>query len=430
MEQKTKDKVAQVSRLLQLPREIRDLIYEYALIRDTVPIDCAVVEGPGYRKHTGFPCPYSPQLHKAYPLKSPRVHRSTWLLPIYDLKVDIQGGTWMEPKRAQMTYQLAPPCTRPKDTYYPDKIALQLLLVCRKVYSEARTLFYKKNIFSFTGKFPISTALRFLQDRPATALAVLSSIELVLTEDNNMRGTTDAHFPPTRRSSDCLVLQHAFHYFTDLCTLLSSSAVQLRRLYLTIESVSSYGDSQPTTLAECLTWEAEKSSAEQPCVASWIQPLLQIESLESVKIYWISDRPRLRRMSNTLSTMQQSMLRCICGEGNGQKHIPQGHEVEFSIVTDYDNNATTMIVSDPQAEYFEWGDCSCEGRLIGLEHIHEDDPKHTRAYYKCGVAMWKEHETCFTGFKSAYKSYCELNSKCSPQIARRRSSTCEVHLGR
>jgi hypothetical protein len=96
------------------------------------------------------------------------------------------------------------------------------------VHSEARPIFYDKNVVSFTGKFAISTGLAFIQDRPAAALLLLSSIELVLAENNNIRGAAEAHFPPTRRSSDCLALQYTFHYFTDLCTLLSSSAFQLR----------------------------------------------------------------------------------------------------------------------------------------------------------------------------------------------------------
>ncbi|KAF1929081.1 uncharacterized protein M421DRAFT_49618, partial [Didymella exigua CBS 183.55] len=296
------------SRLLQLPRELRELIYEHAIIRDTIPIDCAVVKGPGYRKHTGYPYASSPQLHEAYPLSHDVAYRRIWSLPIYDLNVDIQGGTWMEPKRAQMTYQLGATCRRPDYAHCHDKAAIQLLQVCRMVHDEARPLFYKKNIFSFTGRFSVSTALAFIQDLSTTALPLLSSIEIVLTEGNNMRGTAEAHYPPTTRSSDCLVLQHAFHYFTDLCALLASSTVQLRHLYLTIESQSGYGDSQPQALSECIAWEVEKSSSPRPWVASWIQPLLKIQGLESIKVYWISDRPRLRRMSDTLSTMQQSML--------------------------------------------------------------------------------------------------------------------------
>lgn len=422
------DELVQTSRFLQLPREIRDLIYEHALVRDTVPIDCAVLGGPSYRKHTGSQCPFSPQLHKAYPLTSPRARRTTWFLPIYDLKVDIQGGTWMEPKRAQMTYQLAPPCERPKGAYYHDKIALQLLLVCRKVHAEARPVFYKKNVFSFTSKFPISTALAFLQDRSGTALALLSSIELVLTEDNNMRGTAEAHFPPTRRSSDCLVLQYAFHYFTDLCTLLASPTVQLRRLFLTIESLSSCGDKQPESLADCLAWEIEKSDAERPWTASWIEPLLQIESLESVMIYWISDRPRVRRISDTLSTIQRSMLQYAGSKDSDLSYTSRGHELEFSILKGYNDNTTTTIIFDPQMKKFEWGDCSCKDRSPGLEHITGDGPEYTRAYYKCGVATWKEHQTTFNGFKSAYTLYCVLGSKCSPWTARRKSPTCAVHV--
>ena len=422
------DKRFQPSRLLQLPREIRDLIYEHALVRDTIPIDCAAVEGPGYRKHSGFSCPSSPQLHDTYPLVRPMAYRKTWFLPVHDLKVDIQGGTWMEPKRVQMTYQLAPSCTRTKDTCHQSKVVLQLLLVCRRVHAEARPLFYKNNIFSFIGKFPISTAVAFLQDRPAEVLPLLSSIEIALTEDNNMRGTTEAHFPSTTRSSDCLVLQHAFHYFTDLCQLLSSPTIQLRRLYLTIESLSSYGDIQPQSLVECLAWEIEKSSTERPWIATWIQPLLRIEGLESVKIYWVSDRPRVRRMSDTLSAMQRSMLKHTDSNLGDKNYTLQGHELEFGILKAYDDVTTTTVVFNPQTENLEWGDCSCEDRLRGLEHICEKEPGKGRAYYKCGVATWKEYRTCFSGFKSAYTSYCELDIKGSQPIAGQRSPTCAVHL--
>lgn len=76
----TTDQATQPSRLLQLPRKIQDLIYEHSIVRNTTPIDCAVIEGPGYRKHTGFRCPFSPQLHEDYPLNRDVVHRSVWSL--------------------------------------------------------------------------------------------------------------------------------------------------------------------------------------------------------------------------------------------------------------------------------------------------------------------------------------------------------------
>lgn len=421
------------SRFIQLPRELRELIYEHAIVRDTIPIDCAVVKSPGYRKHTGFPCPSSPQLHEAYPLNRDVAYRRTWPLPIYDLNVDIQGGTWMEPKRAQMTYQLGTTCARPDHAHRNDKIAIQLLQVCRTVYDEARPLFYKKNTFSFTGRFPVSTALAFLQDLPTTALPLLSSIEIVLTEDNNMRGTAEAHYPPTTRSSDCLVLQHAFHYFTDLCNLLSSSAIQLRYLYLTIESLSSYGDGQPESLSECLAWEVEKSSSTRPWIASWIHPLLKIESLESVKVYWISDRPRVRRMSDTLSAMQQSMLkradlkRIDSGAG-GEMRSVQGHELEFGILKSHCDHVVTTLIVDPQTEELRSGKCSCEDQRSSLELVTTALPGRMNSFYRCGIATWKEHQSSFTGFKSAYTAYCELASTCTSRAARWKSSTCSVHL--
>jgi hypothetical protein len=422
------------SRLLELPRELRELIYEHAIVRDTIPIECAVVRGPGYRKHTGYPCATSPQLREAYPLYHEVVYRRTWSLPIYDLNVDIQGGTWMEPKRAQMTYQLGILCTRPDRAHRNDDIAIQLLQVCRTVYDEARPLFYKKNTFSFTGRFPISTALAFIQDLSPTALPLLSSIEIVLTEDNNMRGTAEAHYPPITRSSDCLVLQHAFHYFTDLCALLASSVVQLRQLYLTIESQSGYGDSQPQSLAECLAWEVGKSSFPRPWVASWIQPLLKIESLESVKVYWISDRPRLRRMSDTLSAIQQAMLkrddlqRVDSGAGSGGMHSAQGHELEFSILKSHCDRTVTTLIVDPQTWDLVSGECSCEIQRTSLDHIPAGLPGPISSFYRCGIATWKEHETSFTGFKGAYTAYCELASTDTTSSGRRKSSTCSVHI--
>lgn len=331
----------------------------------------------------------------------------------------------MEPKQAWMTYQLAQIASRPGNATDRDKITIQLLQVCRAINSEAGPLFYNKNVFSFTGAFPISTAFIFLQDRPAEGLSRLSSIELLLTEDNNMRGTAKAHFPPTTRSSDCLVLQHAYHYFTDLCTLLSSPTIYLRRLYLTIESLSSYGDSQPESLPDCLTWELEKSGLARPWIASWVQPLLEIKSLEEIGVYWISDRPRVRRMSDTLSTMQGAMLK----QPNLVKmDNPKGHALDFSILRSCYDLFSTTIVFDPQTEDFQCGDCSCKDRLDFLEHIAKDTSEAKRAFYRCGVATWKEHQTCYTGFRSAYTAHCQLDRSCLSRNTRRESSGCMLHL--
>jgi hypothetical protein len=335
----------------------------------------------------------------------------------------------MKPKQAQMTYQFASPCERPPNTRNPDRIAIQLLQVCRKIHSEALPLFYKKNIFSFTGEFPVSTALTFLRDRPAYSLSLITSLELVLAENNNMRGTAEAHFPLTRRSSDCLVLQYAFHYFTDLCTLLSSSVVGLRQLYLTIESLSSYGDLQPTTLSECLAWEIEKNTIERPWIASWVEPLLHIQSLESIKIYWVADRPRVRRISDTLAAMQRSMLGHTSIEGDNHELNFEGHEIEFGMLKGLEDSATLTVVSDPRVEHLKWGDCSCDSRSNGLEHISEGSSGKTKAFYRCGVATWKEHRNSFHGFRSAYTSYCELGSTRTARSARQTSSSCAVHLG-
>lgn len=330
-----------------------------------------------------------------------------------------------------MTYQLAASASKPGCAEKgEDKIAVQLLRVCRTVNREATPLLYKKNVFSFTGQFPVSTALAFLQDRSMEALSQIQALELLLLEDNNMRGSAEAHFPAVTRSSDCLVLQHAFTFFADLCALLSSSVINLRRLYLTIESLSAYGDEQPLFISECLAWETDKSGGERPWVAVWIEPLLRIESLESIGVYWIADRPRVRRMSDTLAALQRSMLK---REDSGNSECERGQEVDFKILKSTYDLLTTTLIFDPQKEELQMGYCSCVDLLEGLEHIDNQErssDEARKAFYKCGVATWKEHQLGFTGFKSAYTAYCQLGSMSSLRRAREGSLTCAVHRAR
>ncbi|KAL6707397.1 hypothetical protein ACN47E_004176 [Coniothyrium glycines] len=294
------------SLLLQLPREVRDLIYEHVLVRDVIPIEAAVVKIP---EATASRSPgYSKNLRELLPCRYSWSHRRLWLIPVLDIVCDFGPSDRTEDPRStrsvSMTYQL--------DTWSPmvspeGPIEIRLLQTCKQVYHEAREIFYGRNIFSFTADFRIATAFAFLCDRPAESLRLISSMELALLEDNNMRATAEAHYPIVRRSTDSLVLQYAYNHFTDLATLLSTPRVQLRKLYLRVQSLASSYDEPPKSFQDCIAWETSKMK-DSPWIASWMDPLLKIEGLELVDVCWSFDRPRIRRMLATLSTMRSHMF--------------------------------------------------------------------------------------------------------------------------
>ncbi|KAH7401359.1 hypothetical protein BKA66DRAFT_507914 [Pyrenochaeta sp. MPI-SDFR-AT-0127] len=298
--------LGQRSRLLQLPQEIRDLIFEHLLVRDVISIECAVVS---------IPTRYTPsrvhsqceEIYKMYPLRRTRTHRRIWSIPAFDIDLAFSGRDSMNsPETVHMTYQLA----ESKTSSPTCEVQIGLLQVCKQIYSEAMDIFYSKNIFSFTADYRIPTAFAFFCDRPAASLLLIRSLQLALTEDNNMRGTTEAHFPITRRSTDSLVLQYAYRHFTNLCNLLSTPRMQLRTLHLIVDTLDSRNDIAPGSVQQCLIWEEQKINALRPWIAAWIDPLLKVGELDSIMIHWIFDRPRLRRMSDTVIALRQHMLTC------------------------------------------------------------------------------------------------------------------------
>jgi hypothetical protein len=122
-------------------------------------------------------------------------------------------------------------------------------------------------MFSFTADFSIPTAFAFLCDTPAEPFLLISSMELALTEYNNTNGTTETHYPITRRSTDSLVLQYAYNHFTELCTLLSTCRMRLQTLHLTIESLAARhhgGSRSPRTNKDCLLWEVLEITGSRP----------------------------------------------------------------------------------------------------------------------------------------------------------------------
>ena len=325
------------SRLLELPRELRDLIYEFVLVCDVIPIQRAASALDNIPEETRKRCPeFYRQVELTYPLRRARAHRRTWAIPRFDIRAYSSRYDPRDlPSDVQMTYQLEDDCDEPST----HKFELRLLQTCRQIYHEASEVFYGKNLFSFTDTEAIPTAFAFLCDRPAESLKLISAMEIAFDEGSNMIGTNEAHYPVQAKSTDSLVLRYAYHYFPDLCTLLSTPRMQLRRLNLTINSLSQHFVnsmnrhyiSAPSSIAASISWETQKMRCPRPWVASWVQPLLKVKELEYLEINWMFDRPEACRMADTLSLMRRHMLGERCNRQTTLAGLSENPTFEFTI---------------------------------------------------------------------------------------------------
>lgn len=360
MRSKKQIKPHEPSRLLLLPREIRDLIYEHVLVRDVIPIECAVTNMSPSRFARRRTLSFSDGLKEMYPCKRPRSQRRIWSVPAFDIDLSIpEGDSINDPKIVHMTYQLANSIASSR-AY---GIEIRLLQVCNQIYSEAKSVFYCKNTFSFTGDYRIPTTFAFLCDRPAESLLLIKSLELALLEDNNLRGTTQAHYPVMRRSTDSLALQYAYHHFTDLCTLMSNPRMRLKRLHLTIETLAARTSTAPNSIQDCLSWEERKTNQSRPWTPSWIEPLLKLSGLESMTVYWVFDRPRLRRMVDTVSMMQQCMLSTKRSKSPVRHDSVTGNGFNFWMLHQDDNAEDVYVHYVPPVKVPCWKYHCLDGNL-------------------------------------------------------------------
>ena len=384
------------TRFLQLPREIRDLIYEHVLVRDVIPIECAITAVPANVILSQRSRTVLDEATNAYPLKSPRTRRRLWGVPTFDCFLSSHTNRDL-PDQISMTYQIGEISGSTTDSV----IGLQLLQACKQIYDEASKVFYSSNVFSFTADFRISTAFSFLCDRPAASLLLIRVLELGLMESNNLRGTTDAHYPIQRRSTDSLVLQFAYHHFTELCTLLSTSRMRLRKLYLTVESSNDRSHGPPLELAVCLSLEKAKADDQQKWTTSWLEPLLNIEGLDTVDLYWISDVPYLRRMANTVKLIRQNMLRRTQNDGDGAA-IGQNDDssvFNFHVLCHYDKQ-TSDTVSESIKYLEEWRACALDNNGV-----------HVNIGSEVGLFARPAHlKEILEGYKLAYLCHCKLSN--------------------
>lgn len=287
---------------MQLPREMRDLIYECALTanKGIIALESAVINTSQLAQNQNLD--FHRRLEEKFQCHHVRTHRRIWSVPTFDLKLGPQG-LYDVPKYVSMTYQLG------RKYHTGNRPNVCLLETNKQIYAEAAEILYGRATFSFTGDFALATAFAFLADRSPSALRLINSIELSLSEDSNMSGTTAAHYPIMLRSTDSSVLQYAYNYYTDLCTLFSSSRMCLRHMILRISSNSWQRNDAPRTGEEWLLWEDKEAETQRPFQPFWIEPLLQVQNLRSIKLYWGSNSLRPRRLADTVSLMRQHMLR-------------------------------------------------------------------------------------------------------------------------
>lgn len=291
------------SPLLVVPREIRDLIYEHVLVRDIILIERAAATVPESAASRS-PAFYR-ELAQLYPLTRKRAHRRVWSIPRFDLGLPcFKDDPEPPPSAVQMTYQLSSQC----DLSLQDRIEVNLLQTCKQIYHEAREVFYSKNVFGFKMVESIPTAFAFLSDRPAESLKLVSFIDIALDEGTNLQGTDEAHYPVVARSTDSVVLRYAYNHFTDLCTLLSTSRVGLRKLALVIDSSNQFYRTSFSSPADHIKWEKQRMTRPRPWVAAWVYPLLKLDNLEHLEICWKLDRPEIGRIADTLALMRRHML--------------------------------------------------------------------------------------------------------------------------
>lgn len=146
-------------RLLDLPRELRDMIYEHMVVRGTVYIIPGQCWKPEQKKQNGHPrC--RPQLHTR------QVHRTTFL----------------------RTYNTSHGYYSYDDPHHTDvdRVNVSVFLANRQVYLEASAIYYKKNIFYFANQSPdedvlsVPACYAFLADRTPHAMRSLKAITLMI----------------------------------------------------------------------------------------------------------------------------------------------------------------------------------------------------------------------------------------------------------
>lgn len=180
--------------IAKIPRELRDMIYEAALVRDVILV--APTEVPRYEN----------------------VSRSTWQ--------DIRDPPIAGPR----VYRTGAHEETVTNSYYlqasnNDAPNLNLFHTSRQIYTECWSIFYKHNMFDFSSSGTTVTAasmcLAFLNDRPQRALQLIRRIHLSFGE-------------PLHHQDSRLIPSPLSPQWGSLCTILSRN-LSLHQLILSVD---------------------------------------------------------------------------------------------------------------------------------------------------------------------------------------------------
>lgn len=337
------------SHFLQLPRELRNQIYDHLLGPNSIAIECAVTKAPRSLVAVGGEIGFCEALYQKYKLTYPLAHRSTWEVPIKNLDIPADDFQ-LDSSAVSMTYQVCPSLRKSNDV----ALELQLFEVCQQIHAEVSSVFYVKRTLSFPCSFAIPTAAAFLADRSIIALSYISSLQLSLFE---VRGSElrDGDYSGSQERAR---LRDACGYYHKLCSLLASRWINLRTLCLSIESYDAHflGDSlQTLELLNSKDSDPVKTSwsqLRQVSIASWVDPLLNVRGLETLEIDWQMSAPGLQEVLDTVGTMRRRMIK-------GGEQLINARELHFRHVICSESFPEPIVQSvqyNPGAGTMRWRD--------------------------------------------------------------------------
>ncbi|KAF2814791.1 uncharacterized protein BDZ99DRAFT_184750 [Mytilinidion resinicola] len=287
-------------RLLDLPREIRNLIYEKMVVRDKVDVQAIRVREDG-RLDQYF------GLSLTYPVRlAAKTHHSrsvwSWVWGDYDETLVMSYHLGAMPERfifPHCTYQLK----TTDDASKPGRGRphLQIFLTNKQIYEEAQLIFYSKNTFAFS---EVPACAAFLHDRSPETLRTIRSIEFHVDEKID---------PPTDDVQDVKKQPYIYSGGRDMALgELISQRMAFRHLTLFIRTflVGEFDDDY-----ERWDWanreKVEMSTEWYSWIPAWVPTFPRInKNLDSLEVVWEADAARVvGRSVKAVRAMRSAMVK-------------------------------------------------------------------------------------------------------------------------
>ena len=244
---------------------------------------------------------------------------------------------------------------------YP--FTLDIFATSHEVRAEAEEVFYGKNLLKFDENIGslldndnIQFALRFLRSRTPYARSCIKKISLRVCE-NLVGNATSLRFWENGREDE---------EFDELCVLLSNDC-RLQSLRLEVSN----GDRHtPLDVDKPIDMKSEKMTA----IPDWVRSLLQIKGLHQLTVYWgYEDTVFLRRTLRSAKAMRSTMvenghkmsgneglrlqLRTICLSDS----LDSSNCIEFMM--DIDRNGKSIIQHERKVKVTPYAWCLACGRF-------------------------------------------------------------------